>query len=352
MRDPGWWIRDSAASPPAADLIASVSRPSCYLCGSQGETLYECLSDGWCGAPGEWTLKRCPNPGCGLVWMDPMPAKEEIWKAYRAYFTHQDYAPVAVRKPALVDILAAKTCKPIYRMLMHATGFRRIEKEWRARADRMYLGEPPPKGRLIDVGCGNGDFLARMRGLGWIVEGSEVDPKAVERARERHGLTVRLGPLEELRLEGDLFDAITMNHVIEHVHDPISLLRECLRILRPGGRVVLATPNINSAGHRWFQRHWSHLDPPRHLHLFTKETLRECVLRAGFRAIDAFCAPGYAEGDIEASIERACAGGKEKGEFSRRIEASALKIRAYCRYFIRGDEEAGEEVVVIARKEA
>jgi 2-polyprenyl-3-methyl-5-hydroxy-6-metoxy-1,4-benzoquinol methylase len=334
------------------DTIASDAVPNCYLCGLKGASLYEGLSDRWFGAPGAWNLTRCPDPGCGLVWMDPMPSRSEVWKAYRTYFTHRDYSPEERHRIGMLDYLLLKILKPFYKAFWYATGFRSIEKRWRKRRDEMFLGEAIPGGRLLDVGCGHGEYLARMRRQGWVVEGSEVDSSAVDWARESHGLTVHLGTLESLRLPGDSYSAVTMSHVIEHVHDPIALLGECFRILLPGGKLVVATPNIESFGHRWFGRNWSNLDPPRHLHLFSRRTLKECATRAGFRSIEVWCAPGYAEGALLASVD--CA--EEKvGEKSRSVfqwlKASLLKVGAYFLFFVRRDESVGEEVILVATKE-
>ena len=192
-----------------------------------------------------------------------------------------------------------------------------------------------------------------MRRQGWEVEGLEVDADAVEYARSTSGLSVHLGSLENILFSDNTFDVITSNHVIEHVHDPISLIRECFRVLKPGGRLVLATPNMESFGHQIFERDWSHLDPPRHLRLFTMKTLRECAVRAGFQSIDVWCPPGYAEGALPASIERKDKiRGKRRSETFKCLEASSLKMRAYYRYFAKNDEKVGEEIYLMAVKTA
>src|SRR5260370_24130228 len=68
------------------------SRPckSCYICGTGGDPLYQYLEDRYWGAPGQWSLKKCRNDSCGLVWLDPMPVQEDIARAYQDYYTHWD----------------------------------------------------------------------------------------------------------------------------------------------------------------------------------------------------------------------------------------------------------------------
>jgi SAM-dependent methyltransferase len=137
------------------------------------------------------------------------------------------------------------------------------------------------RGRLLDVGCGGGDFLVQMRSLGWDVAGIEPDAVAAEQARTRRNLAVETGTPETSNLAAATFDVITLNHVIEHVPDPIATLRASAPLLRAGGTMVIVTPNVDSLGGRVFGSAWMHWDPPRHLFLFSRDTLRTCVSRAG-----------------------------------------------------------------------
>jgi SAM-dependent methyltransferase len=141
------------------------------------------------------------------------------------------------------------------------------------------------EGVLLDIGCGTGGFLARMRDLGWEVVGIEPDGQAAEWARRNYGFDVMQGTPERIDLPDQSVDAITMNHVVEHLHDPLATLAECSRLLKPDGRLVVVTPNVESLGNRIFKNSCLNLDPPRHLYLFSPDTLKACAERAGLRVI-------------------------------------------------------------------
>jgi 2-polyprenyl-3-methyl-5-hydroxy-6-metoxy-1,4-benzoquinol methylase len=143
-------------------------------------------------------------------------------------------------------------------------------------------------GRLLDYGCGSGRFLAGMRDLGWEVIGYELDPVAAATAREVHRLDVAAGAFEPEFLGEKTYDAVTLIHVIEHVSDPVETLKQCARLLKPGGSLMLATPNLLSLGHLVFRRNWLDLDPPRHLMLFTPASLERVAERAKLRTVSIF----------------------------------------------------------------
>lgn len=247
--------------------IRTSPRPRCYLCQSEGRILYQGLRDRLFSAPGDWTLKECQNTDCGLVWLDPIPLPEDIGKAYAHYYTHgmpekrmQGYLSRVVNGLIRRVLVAMKERHPIA---------------------SMYLGDLKP-GRLLEVGCGEGTFLNKLRQHGWSVDGVDLDSKAVEQAEKTYGICVHAGDLESAGFPEACFDAVVMNHVIEHVFDPVALLRECRRVLKPGGRLVVVTPNIRSWGHGRFGQFWRGLEPPRHIHLFTCSAFSRCAQDADF----------------------------------------------------------------------
>src|SRR5688572_2104297 len=121
-------------------------------------------------------------------------------------------------------------------------------------------------GRLLEVGCGQGLFLERARALGWQAQGVEILAPVAERARER-GLEVFLGTLAEARLPEAGFDVVVMREVIEHVVEPVPLLRECARVLRPGGVAALQTGNAASWAARVRGARWAYYRFGGHLHI-------------------------------------------------------------------------------------
>src|ERR1019366_8424047 len=93
------------------------------------------------------------------------------------------------------------------------------------------------------------------------------------------------GSVEGKSYPSATFDAITLNHVIEHVPDPISTIKECSRLLKPGGKLVMFTPNAASLSHRYFKQDWRGLEPPRHLHVFSFKSMRKLFDKADFAQI-------------------------------------------------------------------
>ncbi|MEM3433763.1 MAG: class I SAM-dependent methyltransferase [Candidatus Methanomethyliaceae archaeon] len=272
--------------------VGVISRPTCALCGLPGQVLYRGMDDRLFTAPGIWDIRICWN--CELAWLDPCPLPEEVNKLYLDYPTHQvmkltNSHIVQLKQGAKRAVWAAWLGyrQGIGRKLVLAGYFARLFPPLYEAAMMAVMGLSAEKrGRLIDIGCGNGQFLALMRDLGWEVLGVEPDVEAARVAEDTFGIKVIPSTFEEANLPDVSADAITMNHVIEHVHDPITLLKECRRVLRPGGILVVVTPNLNSFGRRLFGASWRGWEVPRHLFIFSPRSLNMCAKRAGLRVSD------------------------------------------------------------------
>jgi SAM-dependent methyltransferase len=272
---------------PAGGLEAVAACPVCG--GAERRTFYDGLRDrAFRTAPGMWTLVRCSS--CRSAYLDPRPNPETIELAYRSYYTHGSGAPPQVgrlRRGLANDYLRARWG---YDEEPTVPGGRLIPKLAPSRGalvDREIRHLPAkPGGRLLDVGCGSGAFLAQMAELGWRTQGIDPDPAAVAGARKT-GLDVSQATLADLDTDehAGAFDAITLSHVIEHLHDPGGDLRRINRLLRPGGLLWIATPNLEALGLRRFGRDWLGLDPPRHLVLFTRVSLKRLLRDAGLEPL-------------------------------------------------------------------
>jgi 2-polyprenyl-3-methyl-5-hydroxy-6-metoxy-1,4-benzoquinol methylase len=140
-------------------------------------------------------------------------------------------------------------------------------------------------GRLLDFGCGGGDFLRRMHACGWIVTGLDMADAAVASVRAL-GLTAHVGTLPSPLWGDECFEAITMWQSLEHTHQPLEVLRAAYRMLTIAGRLFVTVPNFAGFGARWFGGDWYGLDVPRHLTHFTPRTLRMMLAEAGFTHIE------------------------------------------------------------------
>lgn len=341
--------------------IRTRSNPQCAICGTTGEPLYERLRDRLFGAPGEWDLKKCSNPNCGLLWLDPMPIEEDLGRAYDTYYTHQDPSVPAtsllrrVYRRMKAGYLAGKygysagNTSPLFRLsglLFYLHPGRRASLD----ASVFYL-PANPGARLLEVGCGSGATLKGMADLGWRAEGVDFDASTVRNARSK-GLTVRHGDLIGQNYEGGTFDAIVMSHVIEHVPDPLQLLQESYRILKPGGALVVLTPNTGSFGHWMYGENWRGLEPPRHLHLFNAMSLSHLGLAAKFD--DVSCHSSVRAWKIFLQSRICARDGKvdlEKGiSLTMHVWAEMMEVvESIIKVFFRN---AGEELKLTGKKNA
>jgi SAM-dependent methyltransferase len=136
-------------------------------------------------------------------------------------------------------------------------------------------------GKVLDIGCGRGLLLNKLRERGWDPVGTELSEEAASHARDTLGLPIETRPLGEIGFPDNEFDLVIVWHVLEHVYSPRAMLKEVGRILKPGGTLLVAVPNFGSWEARWSRRHWFHLDVPRHLTHFTPDTLSQALEDAG-----------------------------------------------------------------------
>jgi 2-polyprenyl-3-methyl-5-hydroxy-6-metoxy-1,4-benzoquinol methylase len=248
----------SPAAPQDSSLIPTVPVP-CNLCGGNvTEVLFQ-AKDRLYGCAGTFTYVKCRM--CGLVYMNPQIPTEYLSRVYPA-----DYSPHHVkvgRRPA---------------------NHRRIRAELRKIPFVSSLCAGLGRGnRLLDVGCGSGAFLAKISAVTQCeVQGVDNARAAVETAKRTYGIYVFAGTILEAPFPEGYFDAITTWSYLEHVSNPLQVLRRIHQLLRPGGRCLIGVPNIASFNARVFGNCWYHLDCPRHLYLYAPDTVSQLMQKAGF----------------------------------------------------------------------
>jgi SAM-dependent methyltransferase len=144
-----------------------------------------------------------------------------------------------------------------------------------------------PGKRLLEVGAGKGAFLEGARRAGFQICGIEPSKRSREFANQLLGEAIVTDePLESHNSKGHQYDVICAWHVLEHIQDPEIALAKISTILRAGGRLYLGLPNFDSAQAHRGLGNWYHLDPPRHMHHFTVNSIRMFLERQGFSVIE------------------------------------------------------------------
>jgi len=199
---------------------------------------------------------------CGLRFLHPQPTSDDLVELYgERYFAHTTPG------------------QPGYDRYLDE-----LENIRRTFDDRLrYLPGNRPGARLVDVGAAVGTFVERARRIGWYAEGLEPSTWAAQYAREMLGQPVRTVTVEDAGIAPESVDVVTLWEVIEHLPDPASTLRAIHRILKPGGLLVLSTPDAASLVARLLARRWPGWGKiPEHLYFFDRRTLRKLLEVAGF----------------------------------------------------------------------
>jgi ubiquinone/menaquinone biosynthesis C-methylase UbiE len=266
-------VRAEMPSVVTADWLETVS--ACNVCNSHS---IEHINP-------ECNLCRCS--ACGYVFDSPRPNQQEITAFYCRQGKYDTWLSDAAARDAL----------------------------WKRRLKMMLRHHAP--GNLLDVGTGIGQFLHHAKPYFSEVAGTEISESAVRVARERYGLEIHQGQIEELRLPGASFDNVTLFHVLEHVPDPARLMRRCHQLLRPGGMAVIAVPNDVLAwgsglkklgkrmGLRAFRKFSRITGIPKagtsseiHLSHFTPVVLRRLLSSNGFEIVEEGLDPSYAASGV------------------------------------------------------
>ena len=207
-----------------------------------------------------WKYLLCLN--CRLVFLHPKPSHDELTKIYQSYLPDQP-EEIAAWESMMRGVIV--------------TSANMIESQVRT-----------GKERLLDVGCGYGFFLKEMKSRGWQVEGIEVSEVGRQYAQERWGLHVYSEPLEQIGLPDNYFDAISLFYVLEHVPDPLGLLIEVNRLLKPDGLILLrwphTTPIVRLLGP--LARRLDLYHTPYHLYDFSPRTMERALRGSGYKEVE------------------------------------------------------------------
>lgn len=177
--------------------------------------------------------------------------------------------------------------------LDQASRLQRLSVEYGLRKRCRAVTRYKRSGSLLEIGCGPGLFLDAMRRRGsWQLKGVEVSELAARIAQERLALDVFHGPLEDAKYPDQSFDVVVMWDVLEHVHAPKETLFEIKRILASDGLLVCRVPLLNGWDRRLFGPYWAGWDAPRHLTVFSMNTLTAMLAQTGFRVRRTACISG------------------------------------------------------------
>lgn len=136
-------------------------------------------------------------------------------------------------------------------------------------------------GKILDVGCGRGLLLSHMKRNGWQVNGIEYNDETASYANQQYNVNVTT----TTDYPPNSFDIITITHVLEHLNNPLEMLNEYYKLLKPGGLLIVSTPNLNSLQAKFGQRMWFHLDMPHHLFHFSEKSLSKAIIDNSFKIL-------------------------------------------------------------------
>lgn len=241
--------------------MSSIYYNACPLCGAGN--LHKALTAKDYTVSGEsFDIFHCGH--CSGRFTQHVPGPSEIGR----YYQSQDYISHSETRKGLINRL--------YHSVRKIT--MRSKQNWVKAATGL------KQGTLLDIGCGTGAFLHYMKQIGWQVTGLEPDEIARNNAKTLYNIEPR--PSEELfSLPPQQFDAITMWHVLEHVHSLHDYLKQIRSLLKPEGSLIIAVPNYTSPDAEHYGAFWAAYDVPRHLYHFSPSSMEELLKQHKIRIV-------------------------------------------------------------------
>jgi SAM-dependent methyltransferase len=275
LRESSYPLENLQLNAPKRTPLKSTPQGLCPLCKKPGKLAHEKVTDCFeFNSSTRWPIRRCISGKCGVTWLDPSPLESEIYRAYLNYYTHAGATDECIYYPPQYGSVSRFMLSG-FRKALKLTGIHKKRSMfWLHDLER-------GNGRLLEIGCGNGSRLVDLQSLGWCVEGQEIDPKAVQNGRAK-GLHIHEGTLDTVNIQENTFDVVLLSHVLEHIHRPKEFLTKCRNLLKPGGRLVISTPNVNSFGHKIYRRYWRPLEVPRHIIIYTPRAIENILREIGF----------------------------------------------------------------------
>lgn len=229
---------------------------NCPVCNNMAVKVVRRLYDDRYGYPGLFPLFNCL--ACEHIFLQTNLSQNELRVLYNSYYPRKTFDIDSYRPH--------KEQKGIFAWLngLDSAAFRWV----------------PANVRVLDVGCGFGEAIGYHKGRGCDVYGVEADEN-IRRVAEKFGYKIHVGLFDDKAYESDFFDVVTMDQVIEHMIDPISSLQGVARVLKPGGKVILSTPNARGWGAGFFGSRWINWHAPYHMQFFSGKSIRLAAEKAG-----------------------------------------------------------------------
>jgi 2-polyprenyl-3-methyl-5-hydroxy-6-metoxy-1,4-benzoquinol methylase len=244
--------------------VRGLEEVACALCGSARREPFLSARDDLHGTPGRWSFVRCID--CGLAYQSPRLPADEL---------HREEGPP---QPGEAE--------PRPGFALRLLQQRVLERQERAKVRllRRYVGLTP-RSHVLDVGCGRGGFLQRLRALHG-VKATGVDRGDRDGDPALEGIDYRQGPLHDLDFGRRRFELITLWHSLQREPDPSRTLATARGLLASGGKLVIEVPRLDSATFWLFRDRWPGVGAPRHTALYDRERLLRLVERAGMKVVD------------------------------------------------------------------